>query len=364
MPSAKMKQKNGTIEFYRFLFCVIIVFCHSKQLGAADSYIFPSGAICVEFFFLVSGFLMANSVSKMPPYKGALANDTLSFFKRKVAALCPNYYIAWLFGFFIYLAAHHINDLWEILKVIGNCFFELIFVNMTGLIYLRINGATWYLSSMLLAIIIIYPFLRKYFEFFSRVAAPVIAFILLGYLLKTFGHLRTGTNWLGLTYKGNIRAVAEICLGISLFPYANMLKHLSCTNFSKMIISFFEHIGYIGLIVCSSFPKATKYDFLFLFLAALSVMLSFSGQSISAKLYNNKFSFFAGRFSFSLYLSHVFYAKFLPLIFPSWTYANLFILYWILAIGTGLFVMYSSELIRRKFLLYKDSIRSIFIKMI
>ena len=62
-------QKNGGIELLRFLFCLIVLLFHEQKylLGEASLKhgvrlaFFPHGSIGVEFFFVLSGALMASS---------------------------------------------------------------------------------------------------------------------------------------------------------------------------------------------------------------------------------------------------------------------------------------------------------------
>ena len=68
-----MKQRNATIELMRFLFASSIIFFHIAGtlwdrkliLFSGEEFkltLFRNGYIGVEFFFLVSGFLMAKSI--------------------------------------------------------------------------------------------------------------------------------------------------------------------------------------------------------------------------------------------------------------------------------------------------------------
>ena len=66
--SAQRSVRNGKVELYRFIFSVIILLFHAyladplqpnvNQVGTTLA-MFPQGALGVEFFFLLSGFLMA-----------------------------------------------------------------------------------------------------------------------------------------------------------------------------------------------------------------------------------------------------------------------------------------------------------------
>ena len=72
--------RNGKIEFFRFFFSIAVLLFHlekyilgeSKCGGDIGLSLFVHGAMGVEFFFLVSGFLMAKSAQKV------YANNTMS----------------------------------------------------------------------------------------------------------------------------------------------------------------------------------------------------------------------------------------------------------------------------------------------
>ena len=54
--------KNRALEFYRFLFSIVIVLYHYRS-QVYDGFL-PSGYISVEFFFILSGFLMTAGLYK------------------------------------------------------------------------------------------------------------------------------------------------------------------------------------------------------------------------------------------------------------------------------------------------------------
>ena len=62
-----LKARNGKIEFLRFLFCIIVLLYHIAESTIGLKYeildnitFFGKGYFCVEFFFIVSGYLMAS----------------------------------------------------------------------------------------------------------------------------------------------------------------------------------------------------------------------------------------------------------------------------------------------------------------
>ena len=57
-------KRNGAVDFWKFVFSVVIMCFHSLYFAGSEKYIFYDGANMVEYFFLVSGFLMASSIMK------------------------------------------------------------------------------------------------------------------------------------------------------------------------------------------------------------------------------------------------------------------------------------------------------------
>ena len=56
----KNSERNGTIDFFKFIFFVMIMIYHGRILEPdRDNWIFCDGFIGVEFFFMVSGYMMA-----------------------------------------------------------------------------------------------------------------------------------------------------------------------------------------------------------------------------------------------------------------------------------------------------------------
>ena len=52
-----MKSRNATIEFYRYIFMVVLLMWH----GPFDSFKCGSGYLVVEFFFILSGYMLMDN---------------------------------------------------------------------------------------------------------------------------------------------------------------------------------------------------------------------------------------------------------------------------------------------------------------
>ena len=73
-----MKQRNVMIEIWRLIFSFLIVICHTVELPwySPEVWVTRSTNIGVEFFFIISGYLMAKSAwggaGPPPPRRGGV----------------------------------------------------------------------------------------------------------------------------------------------------------------------------------------------------------------------------------------------------------------------------------------------------
>lgn len=219
-------QKNGKIEVLRFIFAIIIVLHHSRNLVGDDKCLFLGGSLAVEFFFIVSGYLMMASIEKIQkvnPCPDALGKETAGFLLRKVKGLYPEIIIAWLLGFG-FIQAVSGSGLRKICEEFLLRFWEMFLLSMTGIGKTGTNGVVWYISSMLLCMALLYPLIRKWPDMMLNLAVPAAMFLSFGYLFQTFGEPRNPQMWIGFMYKGTLRGFAEICLGIICYRVAKWYK--------------------------------------------------------------------------------------------------------------------------------------------
>lgn len=92
-----VKKRNGAIDFWRFVFAVILVIHHSHMIEInlirpEEETIFPFqvGSLAVEFFLLTSGFLFAKSMNKNPANSSLSWKGTWTFMKGKLMSFIPH----------------------------------------------------------------------------------------------------------------------------------------------------------------------------------------------------------------------------------------------------------------------------------
>ena len=89
-------KRNGKIELLRFIFCILILFFYcdvdmfevSKNFNHGFSF-FRHGYVGVEFFFIVTGYLMVKSSLSKRRVNTPIGKDTVNFLAGKVTASMP-----------------------------------------------------------------------------------------------------------------------------------------------------------------------------------------------------------------------------------------------------------------------------------
>lgn len=159
-------KKNGEIELLRFVFAMIIVIFHFEfNYGFG---IFTQGRIGVEFFFLVTGVLMAKTTEKVHIESHSIPNQTYAFILKKIKSFYP--------CFIVVFVLRCILELLVLDKIPIAVVCRKVLLSIPGLLLFKMNGISyeecidvggdWFLSANKNVFIII-------------CLCPIIAFIVM-----------------------------------------------------------------------------------------------------------------------------------------------------------------------------------------
>lgn len=356
------KARNGAIDFWKFVFSIMVVQFHSSNLTKIKTTPFVGAAIAVEFFFLVSGYLMAASISRYREEEIVVGRDSRRFMLHKIRGLCPEIFIAWGIGYVVqHLAKKNVTPS-LLVKDLMTGVWDLFFLRESGLEGFKANPAAWYISAMLLAMLVLVPLFLKNRDLFINVWAPVLAIAALGYLSKNVGDLRGPTDWLGFCYKGWLRAVGELCMGVICWGICQKIKDVRFTKLAKCLLTLLELGCYFGVILWSYSHKGSQMDFVMLLLFAAGVVVTFSGDSLLSSFFNKPLVYFLGKISFPIYLSHNYWSHALARIYPGQTYAQLYPKYVLAAALTTAVIYLAAAGMRRVTPAFCSGCRALFLE--
>lgn len=335
--------KNGKIEFLRFVFCmaVLIFHCEKYVMGEPSlskgihASLFCHGSMGVEFFFIVSGLLMAKSAYKRQDISGKIntAEESFAFMRRKISSVFPMHAIAFVFVFVAYVVSNHFG--WT--KIVAKALESIpsfFLVQMSGMNLCSPNHVTWYISCMFLAMAILYPICVKYYEMFTRYIAPLVAILVLGYCTATTGRLTGVAVWTGICYKSVLRAIGEIALGACGFEIVLQLQKCVTQTKRKVFAGAGEILLFAGILIYMIGTFPAEWEILETIAIFGLVVLAFSGVGIGSNMFNNSFCYGLGKLSLPLYLVQLVPIYLIPVFEKEWAAQKQ-----IIAIVIGTFIM-------------------------
>ena len=297
-------KRNGNIELFRFIFCVAVVLYHinldiwdgDMGMGKYLSF-FIHGRTCVEFFFLLSGFLMAKSIHRNPkPDSLSVGEDTVNYLYKKIKGVWIPYIILSV-AMIIYIPFGFKDPVSYLMDRLPS----LVFLQRTGIGDEGFITVSWYLSSLFFAIAVIYPFLRKFYDYTSLVAAPVISSLAIGALIHETGHLPQRAFG-GVIHLSNIRAVAVVLLGVFTYRVSLYLLEAKLSKGKRITLIITENLCWLVSMYYIISVHSEKHEGHITYLMAAAIAISFARNGDS-RIYNNRPVYFLGRISLPVYLS-------------------------------------------------------------
>ena len=404
------KQKNGSVEFLRFLFTSIIIFFHinldlwdQKKILAVIRDIpvtfFNHGNIGVEFFFLVTGWLMAKSIysryvqTKTTSYAGGTGNmrsagiaggnrnvdsagsagktgntgnegiaggngiedyaggtgtglftETINFVTHKARAIFPYYLLACALTPLVRVMTDRMLTFSYFLNRLPSLFF----LQRVG-IGKPFIGCTWYLSSMLIALVAAYPLCRRFYKAYTLFIAPVLCAVLLGAIIVLTGALGDIDDWFFFTYKTNIRAFAEISMGATAFEISRRMQGRVYPAAARILLSL-TALTCLSLSIaymCSAMEGRLGIGVFYLLFVL--VVIAFSGEGIlcRAGCFSHPLFSYLGRISLPMYVTQTLLRRSVPWYFAGSSQWTQCILIYLGILGLAVFLDSASAFMHR-----------------
>lgn len=323
-----MEKRNGFVDFLKFLFAIIILLHHSVELFRGNNTYFLSGYIAVEFYFVVSGYLLAKKSGRSLTSDNcskSIYDENIKVFTRKIKSFFPYILVAALFSIVITSVGRF--DAVKILTDIRDIPIELFGLQMLGFSGNIATGVTWYISVLLFASFLLFPLFCKKRDLLVKYIAPILAVVIYGYMFYTEGFINHPGKWLGLGYKGLLRGFADIFLGIVAYTITERIDSMESRKYD-ILFNIAEPICLFSIIVYAIFHgESDSCDFFILPLILVLVSVSFSSRSLGRKIFRGSVWNFLGVFSLSVYLNHYYVKDTILRLLPSADSAKLMVIY-------------------------------------
>lgn len=282
-----VKKRYYSIQGLRFLFSLMIINYHFYSLYLRFNDNLPNcfcrSYMADEFFFMVSGFFIAQSAMEDC---NADTGWTIKYIAKRIKKIAIPYYFSWILCFIGGRVADAIaGESVHIIPNLLNSVYELLFLEMLGFNKgLYSNSVGWYFSGLIISIMLICPFLRRFRKNYILYIAPVIGGFALGMLSLHYDYLFWPSKVIPEipVLKGMIRAYAEINLGVFIFGLYKMLedKHLSDSILQVIktvtCLLWISIVSYMMIPFASNFDEpAIQYDYIFAVLILLALILTF-----------------------------------------------------------------------------------------
>ncbi len=311
MSETLTKKKNAriaSVEFWRFLFTVLVCLYH-LEIYYTSGKLFPSGTSAVEFFFVLSGFLIALSAghwfekNPQPLSSKDAGIKATQFVWKKVKAILPVIIITLILHYAMNGGGFSRKST---LEAVLNSEWDLLF--MVGTPFGYANGGCpivplWFLTALFIAGYVYTYMLYRNFHF-TLFLAPLLGVLLYSFFTLNSSLVLDFYAKMGFMTAGTVKAFAEVALGMSmyhLYAYLSKKKLNPLWEVVLTVLMIFAIYRYFTLTI----KAGTGLDnFRRIVYIMIIILLSFLNKDIITSVLNRGFARFLGSISMTMYVCH------------------------------------------------------------
>lgn len=348
-PNTKL-QRNYQIDVLKMVFTVMVFIDHTgcftesfrtrdwSQISIDTTFAFFQhlGYVSVSAFFIISGFLMAKSLTKCNYLQDTPGKSSMSFVINKFKPMALPFWISsamylctlLLYYVYVYISNAQSQDIQRVMGETAKSPFDLflnvipeflVITNTGGLFYLNNNSATWYISAMLLAMIpLAYLFIKKK-DFFVYVFSPVVSILSWGYLKQSYNVMED----IDAVFWGDkiIRAVSGLCFGVLAWTIYNKISVIEDRKPIRISLTITELILYT-IFFYGIFTSADNLKIIFptMLIFPIAIAITFSGKSYASELFKAKWLKCLAPVSLYIYLNHIIAINIIRALFSAKSY--------------------------------------------
>ena len=292
----KRTQRFYNVDFFRFIFAMMIVFYHVKsEMGNKILGDYIHGLlhwyICVDFFFIIAGFFLFNTINT--------AQSTFKFAKKKFLRLAPLLY-------FLLLCLLLSNLLFGTMFSFDGNLIKLFLLQNIGFAPGVPTGIPWFIS-VLFWVSLFYFYIakimdKKYLNLFMWIITVCSLGLVLNW--KNFEIDAHTDNICYFINTGIVRGLAGIGIGyfVSMLYKSGFLQNNS--KKTNLIITGIEIFCIVFLTNYLFFTNKLPGRSAFLYILFFSILfyLLLINKGLISRLLNQKFLGFLGSYSYAIYV--------------------------------------------------------------
>lgn len=292
-------KRNGYVDVIKFIFALIIAEFH------LNTGLFPGGRVAVDGFFMISAYLMMRSLERSTAAEET-GVSTVKFLFRKYQGLIYPLLASVLIAFVVdNIAKGYPTE--TVLTRLPLLFFELFPLHTAGFPGTYVVGISWYLSSMFLALAILYPLIKRFRTGVTLTVCPLLFLLGYGLLAGKYGHLAVGGFFLkdSILHTGIIRALAGSSAGCLLYEICRRIENKQFTPLAQTVFTLSELLLLVGTFALMHHFPGSRFEYLAVFLLFALLLIGIGRLSVSSHLWNPKWTKFFGTASTLIVLNHV-----------------------------------------------------------
>ena len=282
---------------WKGIMAVVIALLHFEAFYIGKQIYFTTGYLAVDFFFIVSGFLLVNSLA----HKKEIS--VVDIITNKISKWFPMYF----WGIIVLVIFYSFLDIEYLKRTSWHVLIETLMLQRWNS-HPVLNLPDWYMSALLLCSFFMIIFIKKYNGFFKYIIVPFSIFFAYPFILNQNGNLDVHYQFYEGINGGTLRGWADMCVGVALYYFTLSEKKII---FNKKVMFIVEML--MLFLMYKFLYKHSKSIFDMIVIIPFSFIIS---TAYSNKGYINKIISFnvfekLGNISYSIYINHFFVVIFM-----------------------------------------------------
>ncbi|MDR2664927.1 MAG: acyltransferase family protein [Oscillospiraceae bacterium] len=318
MARAAKAPRNGAIEFWRYAFAVFVTMYHFEKIYdmmpwmSSARRVASVGFIGVEFFFILAGFLIAQTdnrrVASGAPERLCFADaarEAWGYARRRITGIYPTLAAVLL----IFTLVLHAGGIGERLRELMGLEWEALLLGGTSFAWGDPENpalfliVSWFITDLVIAGFFMTLFISLRRDI-VRAIAPFMAILLYSLFGQQSFDLYLGHELYVFLSGGMVRAIAGMFLGIAANLLYTRLAAAELGAVKKALLSLAEiYVIYRLISLCWAREIGVDNYRILVYLPTI-IILSFARKSAVSWILHNPVSRFLGGISLSVYLFH------------------------------------------------------------